>query len=78
LEGGEAQKGEVAQLVDQLGTRLGRARVRRFSARDSHIPEQAELMLPAAEAPAPTPWTAPETGEPPLRPIYLFDPPQPI
>jgi protein ImuB len=78
LEGGEAQKGEVAQLVDQLGTRLGRARVRRFSARDSHIPEQAELMLPAAEAPAPTPWIAPETGEPPLRPIYLFDPPQPI
>ncbi len=78
LEGGEAQRGDVAQLVDQLSTRLGRTRVRRFSARDSHIPEQAELMLPAAETPAPTAWITPEKGEPPLRPIYLFDPPQPI
>lgn len=83
LEGGEAQKGPlqkegVVQLLDQLGTRLGRTRVRRFSARDSHIPEQAELMLPASD-PVPTaPWIPPETGEPPLRPIYLFDPPQPI
>ncbi|RZM32019.1 MAG: DNA polymerase Y family protein, partial [Sphingomonas sp.] len=70
------------QLVDQLGTRLGRARVRRFAARNSHIPEQAELMLPAADAAAvsarPAPWAAPESGEPPLRPIYLFDPPHPI
>jgi protein ImuB len=83
LEGGEAQKGSlqeegVVQLLDQLGTRLGRTRVRRFGARDSHIPEQAELMLPASD-PVPTaPWVPPEKGEPPLRPIYLFDPPQPI
>jgi len=78
LEGGEAQKGEVVQLLDQLATRLGRTRVRRFAARDSHIPEQAELMLPASD-PVPTaPWIPPEQGEPPLRPIYLFDPPQPI
>jgi protein ImuB len=78
LEGGEAQKGEVVQLLDQLGTRLGRTRVRRFGARDSHIPEQAELMLPASD-PVPTaPWAPLEEGEPPLRPIYLFDPPQPI
>ncbi len=85
LEGGQkgaAQDDGVAALVDQLGTRLGRAKVRRFAARDSHIPEQAELMLPAAETAAvsarPAVWTTPESGEPPLRPIYLFDPPQPI
>lgn len=78
LEGGASRKGEVAQLVDQLSTRLGRSRVRRFGARDSHIPEQAELMLPAtADAPAAA-WPETEAGEPPLRPIYLFDPPQPI
>lgn len=78
LEGGEIQKGEVAELVDRLSTRLGRARVRRFASRDSHIPEQAELMLPA-NGPAPAAdWTPPEPGEPPQRPIYLFDPPQPI
>jgi protein ImuB len=39
-------------------------------------------MLPAAETAAvsarPAVWTTPESGEPPLRPIYLFDPPQPI
>ena len=29
-------------------------------------------------APPPTPWTATEPGEPPLRPFHLFDPPQPI
>ncbi|WP_443584419.1 Y-family DNA polymerase [Sphingomonas sp. CLY1604] len=81
LEGGAAQRGQVEQLVDQLSTRLGRGRVRRFAPRDSHIPEQAELMLPAtapAAADAPAAWPAAEAGEPPLRPIYLFDPPQPI
>ena len=83
LEGGAAQKnaaqGEVADLVDRLSTRLGRTRVRRFAPRDSHIPEQAELMLPAAAPPAGgAAWPAPEPGEPPLRPIHLFDPPQPI
>lgn len=78
LEGGRSREGEVAALIDQLSTRLGRARVRRFAPRDSHIPEQAELMLPAA-APAPVDaWPIPEPGEPPLRPIYLFDPPQRI
>ena len=89
LEGGTARRrgpegrdpeGAVAELVDRLSTRLGRGRVRRFAARDSHIPEQAELMLPAAAPPASiaTAWPAAEPGEPPLRPIYLFDPPQPI
>lgn len=83
LEGGKARIGDddaVAALVDRLSTRLGRDRVRRFAARASHLPEQAELMLPAAAPPPPrpTPWLPVEPGEPPLRPIYLFDPPQPI
>ncbi|GAA0659411.1 protein ImuB [Sphingomonas insulae] len=78
LEGGAARQDQVAQLVDQLSTRLGRERVRRFAPRDSHIPEQAELMLPAAaDAPAGV-WPQAEAGEPALRPIYLFDPPQRI
>ena len=45
--------------------------------RDSHIPEQAELTLPVAEA-GPAIWPASTPGEPPLRPIHLFDPPQRI
>ncbi len=78
LEGGKIANEAVAELVDRLSTRLGPGRVRRFAARDSHIPEQAELMLPATATPPPGTWTAPDPGQPPLRPIYLFDPPQPI
>ena len=78
LEGGAVAEIEVAALIDRLSTRLGRGRVRRFVPRDTHIPEQAELLLPAVEAGKPVPWPKPEAGEPPLRPIHLFDPPQPI
>ena len=77
LEGGEVSEGELAALIDRLSTRLGRARVRRLVPRDTHIPEQAVLALPAVEALAPQPWPAP-SSDTPLRPIHLFDPPQPI
>src|SRR3546814_16579589 len=70
----------MANRVDRLSTRLGRVRLRPLVPRDSHMPEQAALALPAVEAPAPSPsgWSIPRPGEPPLRPIHLFDPPQPI
>ncbi len=76
LEGGTVAEAELAQLVDRLSTRLGRNRVRRFAPRDRHLPEQAELMLPAVDPAPADPWDVPEEGEPPLRPIHLFDPPQ--
>lgn len=78
LEGGEAREEAVAALIDRLSTRVGRHRVRRFVARASHIPEQTSLALPAVELPEPAAWPEPEPGEPPLRPIHLFDPPQPV
>lgn len=78
LEGGAVAEAEVAALVERLSTRLGRAHIRRFAARDSHIPEQAEFSLSALDVPPPADWALPESGEPPLRPLYLFDPPQPI
>ena len=82
LEGGAAhapsQEGAIAELADRLTTRLGRGRVRRLRPADTHIPEQAQLELPAIDAPAPLPWPAPADGEPPTRPFHLFDPPQPI
>lgn len=84
LEGGRDRTGEVDELVDRLSTRLGRTRLRRFVARDSHIPEQAELTLPATtssrtgDGAGTVAWPRPEPGEPPPRPIYLFDPPQRI
>ena len=78
LEGGEVRGAATTELVDRLATRIGRGGVRKFVAADTHIPEQAQLALPAIDAPPPTPWPAPEPGEPPLRPFYLFDPPQAI
>jgi protein ImuB len=79
LEGGAVRKAEVAALVDRLSTRLGRNRVRRLVAQDTHIPEQMQLALPAVEAAQPSAaWPKPISGEPPLRPLHLFDPPQPI
>jgi protein ImuB len=78
LEGGAVAEAELAALIDRLSTRLGRDRVRRFAPRDRHLPEQAELMLPAVEPVPAGEWPVLETGEPPLRPIHLFDPPQRI
>jgi len=78
LEGGAVAEGELAALIDRLSTRVGKGRFRRLRPRDSHIPEQAVLALPAVDAPQPARWDAPEMGEPPLRPIHLFDPPQVI
>ncbi len=78
LEGGAVAAGELATLIDRLSTRVGRGHFRRLHARDTHIPEQAVLALPAIDAPEPVAWSAPEAGEPPLRPIHLFDPPQVI
>lgn len=78
LEGGATGEAAVTALIERLSTRLGRARVRRFGARDSHIPEQAEFSFPALDPPPPGLWSLPQSGEPPLRPIHLFDPPQSI
>ncbi|WP_420801944.1 Y-family DNA polymerase [Sphingomonas cavernae] len=79
LEGGAANEAQVTALIDQLSTRLGRGRVRRLLPRDTHIPEQAQLALPAVEAGTPAAaWPVSAPGEPPLRPLHLFDPPQPI
>ncbi|MDV5824555.1 Y-family DNA polymerase [Sphingobium naphthae] len=84
LEGGEARREDsVAALVDRLSIRAGRARIQRLAPRDSHMPEQAQLALPAVEPRAPESWleradAAGEPDDPPLRPLHLFDPPQPI
>ncbi len=79
LEGGAARDAEVAALIDRLTTRLGRERIRRLVPVDTHIPEQMQLALPAVEAEAPAAaWPVSPPGEPPLRPLHLFDPPQPI
>lgn len=77
----------VADLVDRLVARLGRGRVLRFEARDTHDPERNARLVPAGGAAhsaprsgsaTPSSWPKPEPGEPPSRPLQMFDPPQPI
>lgn len=68
----------VAELVDRLSTRLGPGCIRRLVPQDSHVPEQAQLALPAIMCREPVPWPAAPAGEPPVRPLFLFDPPQQI
>lgn len=78
LEGGSLTESEVAALIDRLSTRLGRERIRRFQTYDSHIPEQAAFEMPIQDRRAQAEWAKPGDGEPPLRPLHLLDPPQPI
>ncbi|MDE2597624.1 MAG: DNA polymerase Y family protein [Sphingomonadales bacterium] len=76
---GQGQEDEtLAALIDRLSTRLGPQALCRLVPRDSHIPEQAQLALPAIDAREPARWPEPPPGEPPMRPLFLFDPPQPV
>src|SRR3546814_21048022 len=47
LVGGSVSEMEVADLIDRLSTRLGRSRLKRFQPRDTHLPAQDQLDLPA-------------------------------
>ena len=76
--GGEQAQVALADLVDRLSTRLGPNGLVRLEPRDSHIPEQAQFAFPAVHARTPVRWPKPPPGEPPLRPLFLFDPPQPV
>jgi protein ImuB len=71
-----AQSGEhLADLIDRLVVRLGPNRVRSAAPGNSHIPECAAGPAPPGETHA---WDACPPGEPPLRPLTLIDPPQPV
>jgi protein ImuB len=63
-------------LVDRLSTRLSPKRVARLTSADTHIPEQAQLALPAVAPRKPMAFAPAEPDEPPLRPLHLFDPPE--
>jgi protein ImuB len=76
LDGKALEDGELASLVDRLAARFGAARVLRFSAVDTHDPSRSEKLVPATAAlPDGASWPEPEPGEPPLRPLQLFEPP---
>ncbi len=72
----DAERG-IAGLVDRLTARFGRAQVVRFLPVDTHDPVRAARRVPASEGAADGAWLV-EPGHPPLRPLTLFDMPQPI
>lgn len=78
LEPRTRQKRGTGPLLDRLSVRHGGQKVLRFAAGDSHVPERAGQLIPAAFAEPNVPWLLPETDEPPLRPLLLFDPPQQV
>ena len=47
--GGEAEDGDLAALIDRLGSRLGLGNVRRLSPRESYLPERAVAPVPALQ-----------------------------
>ena len=81
--GGGNDQADVDRLVDRLSARLGRRRVSRLVAHDSHVPEFAASAAPAqATARAELGWDAvrrfrSETGQV-ARPCRLLARPEPI
>lgn len=79
LDGQAREEDEVADLIDRLVARFGAQRVLRFVAGDTHDPLRAARRVPLnVKVPKPVAWPELEPGEPPSRPLHLFEPPQPI
>lgn len=78
LEGEMPGESDIAALVDRLSVRLGRHRVQRLQPCDTHIPEKGQAARPCIEVSAHKSWPVPKAGEPPARPLHLFDPPERI
>ncbi|MBR0756978.1 DNA polymerase Y family protein [Bradyrhizobium jicamae] len=72
---------ELSALIDRIAARIGGKRVVVHLPLDSHIPERAALAVPAQQNLAvatAAAWPERIAGEPPLRPLRLFDRPEPI
>jgi protein ImuB len=72
---------ELAALIDRIAARIGGRRVVVHLPQDTHIPERAGLAAPAQHhlaAAAIAAWPDRAEGEPPLRPLRLFERPEVI
>jgi protein ImuB len=72
---------ELSALIDRIAARIGGKRVVVYLPQDTHIPERAVLAAPAQHhlaAASQAAWPARTESEPPLRPLRLFDTPEPI
>jgi protein ImuB len=72
---------ELAALIDRIAARIGGRRVVVHLPQDTHIPERAVLAAPAQHHLAvatQAAWPDRIESEPPLRPLRLFEKPEPI
>ncbi len=72
---------ELAALIDRIAARIGGRRVVVHLPQDTHIPERAVLAAPAQHHLATAVravWPTRVEGEPPLRPLRLFERPEEI
>ncbi len=76
LDGHAVEDNAIADLTDRLSVRFGADRVLRFALEDTHDPARAARVVPAGAGQASGFWCTPGAGEPPLRPVHMFDPPQ--
>ncbi len=72
---------ELAALIDRIAARIGGKRVVVHLPQDTHIPERAVLAVSAQHhlsAATQAAWPLRSEDEPPLRPLRLFERPEPI
>ena len=72
---------ELAALIDRIAARIGGRRVAVHLPQDTHIPERAVLAVSAQHhlnAATQAAWPERVASEPPLRPLRLFEKPEPI
>ena len=72
---------ELAALIDRIAARIGGKRVVVHLPQDTHIPERAVMAAPAQHhltTAVQAIWPVRVESEPPLRPLRLFERPEPI
>jgi len=72
---------ELSALIDRIAARIGGKRVVVHLPQDTHIPERAVLAVSAQHhlaAATQAAWPERIEAEPPLRPLRLFEQPEPI
>ena len=73
-----SSKEALSRLIDRLTARLGPQSVLRLEPSASHIPERAVRLAPACGRPGDEAWLDLDPDDPPLRPLQIFNPPQPV
>lgn len=79
LDGRAIETDEISGLIDRLSARFGENRVLQFVSENTHDPGRAARTVPAiGNSVISSLWPRSDTPDFPLRPLLIFNPPQPI